>query len=169
MNKDVAIQYARNGWWVFPLYEPQGTGCSCGQPECGKPGKHPRIPNWPDASCDEATVAGYWQQWPDANIGLRLDGLAVLDVDGPEGLESLHTLEQAHGTLAPCIRQRSGSGGGHCLFEAVAGAERRIKFRPGLDYLTGPSSYVVVEPSQHACGGGYKWLGESSPLTELSQ
>jgi putative DNA primase/helicase len=147
---DCAVEYAHRGWKVFPLFEPQGSGCSCGAADCAKAGKHPRIPKWQEASCEPAMVSGWWKQWPDANIGLRLDGLTVLDVDGPEGEASLAELEQAHGPLVARVQQRSGGGGWHYLFAGVPGVERRIKFRPGLDLLVGSESYIVCEPSLHA-------------------
>jgi len=150
---------------VLPLHEPQGSGCSCGKPDCGKPGKHARVREWQKASCDPATVAAWWKQWPNANIGLRLDGLIVLDVDGAEGFESLAAMEAEHGILDACARQRSGSGGWHYLFEAVPGMEKRIKFRPGLDLLTGAGCYIVCAPSLHASGGRYEWVDEHSPLS----
>lgn len=153
---EYAATYARLGWKVLPLYEPQGFSCSCGQ-NCGKPGKHPRMRDWQTASCDPGTVAEQWVIWPTANIGLRLDGLIVLDVDGPEGLASLAALEAEFGLLDPCARQRSGSGGWHYLFEGVPGTVKRIKFRPGLDLLTGAGCYVVTEPSLHATGNRYQW------------
>jgi hypothetical protein len=165
MNRDIAIQYARNGFNVFPLHSPQvGSGCSCGQ-ECGKPGKHPRIPKWQEASCDLDTVAGWFTQWTDANIGLRLDGLMVLDVDGADGAESLSALERQHGMLIAGAQQRTGSGGWHYLFQAVEGLGKRIRFMPGLDLLTGAGCYIVVEPSRHASGGSYHWVDASNPAT----
>jgi hypothetical protein len=160
-----ATAYAANGWRIFPLHTPQGAGCSCGESGC-KVGKHPRISNWQNAaSCDPATVAAWWKQYPDANIALSLDNLACLDVDGAEGLESLAKLEAEHGILDPAVRQRSGSGGWHYLFEAVPGVEKRIKFQPGLDMLTGAGSYIVAAPSLHASGGRYEWVDEYSPLS----
>jgi hypothetical protein len=168
MNKDIALKYARNGFSVIPLHTPGGSGgsgCSCGESGC-KVGKHPRIAEWQRTSCDEATVAGYWQQWPDANIGLRLDDLIVLDVDGPEGADSLAALEQQHGMLIAGAQQRTGSGGGwHYVFQAVEGVGKRIRFMPGLDLLTGAGAYVVVEPSLHASGGSYHWVDALNPAT----
>jgi hypothetical protein len=163
---DSAKAYASGGWPIIPLHTREGAGeCSCGKPGC-KVGKHPRIKAWEVASCDPATVEGWWKLWPDANIGLRLDGLIVFDMDGAEGLESLAALEAEYGTLAPCARQRSGSGGWHYLFEAVPGIEKRIKFRPGLDLLTGPGSYIVCAPSLHASGKRYEWTDETNPLSQ---
>jgi hypothetical protein len=162
-----ALRYAMNGWKVIPLHSPQGSGCTCGAAECGKPGKHPRIGEWQHASCDVATVAAWWAQWPASNIGFRLDGLAVLDVDvkaDENGLESLAALEAQHGALDTRARQRSGGGGWHYIFEAVD-ATKRLKFRPGLDLLTGNGCYIVAEPSVHATGGVYTWTDAPSPLS----
>ena len=164
MNRDIAIQYARYGWNVLPLHTPQGSGCSCGESGC-KVGKHPRIPKWQEATCDVATVEGWWAQWPSANIALRLDGLIVVDVDGAEGADSLAALEQQHGPLVARAQQRTGSGGWHYVFQAVEGVEKRIKFLPGLDLLTGAGCYIVVEPSLHASGGTYHWVDTDSPAT----
>jgi hypothetical protein len=164
MHGNQAAVYARNGWNVIPLHSPQGDGCTCGKPGCGKPGKHARICEWSKLACDVATVEGWWQQFPDANVGLRLDGLIVLDVDGQAGLESLQALEQQHGLLEPCIRQRSGSGGWHYLFQAVEGVSKHLKFMPGLDLLTGAGCYIVTEPSVHASGGRYEWVDQFTPV-----
>ena len=165
--RDAAIQYARNGWNVIPLHSPQGAGCSCGHADCGKPGKHPRIAEWQRVFCDVDSAERYWTQWPDANIGLRLDDLVVLDVDvkaTENGLQSWAALETEHGTLDPRARQKSGSGGWHYLFEGVNGLSKHLKFRPGLDLLTGAGCFIVVEPSAHATGGVYAWTDEPSPL-----
>ncbi|MBZ5621025.1 MAG: bifunctional DNA primase/polymerase [Acidobacteriia bacterium] len=150
---------------MLPLHEPLVSRCSCGNSDCGKPGKHARVREWQKATCDPATVAAWWKQWPNANIGLRLDGLIVLDVDGAEGFESLAAMEAEHGILDACARQRSGSGGWHHVFQAVEGVEKRIKFRPGLDLLTGAGCYIVAAPSLHASGGRYEWVDEHSPLS----
>ncbi len=46
------------------------------------------------ATQDRETVASWWERWPDANIGLRCDGLLVFDVDGEAGERSLARLEE---------------------------------------------------------------------------
>jgi P4 family phage/plasmid primase-like protien len=162
---ECAAAYSQAGWCVVPLHEPQATGCSCGDSECGKPGKHARISAWQKVSCDLASVEGWWKTWPNANVGLRLDRLLVLDVDGALGLESLREMERDHGVLEARARQRSGSGGWHYLFEAVSGVQKRIRFRPGLDLLTGAGCYVVAAPSLHVSGGRYEWTDEPHPLS----
>ena len=163
-----ATAYAANGWRIFPLHTLQSAGCSCGKPDCTKIGKHPRISNWQNAaSCDPATVAGWWEQYPEANIGMSLDGLVVLDVDPRHGgFESLVALEQANTPLDHSTRQKSGSGGWHYVMQP---GEQNVPiargFKPGLDLLTRAGCYIVVAPSLHACGGRYEWTDEPHPLS----
>src|SRR5215211_72783 len=72
-TKEAALDYADQGWEVFPLHTPTANGgCSCGT-ACGKrAGKHPRTPNGlHDATTDPTTIDHWWSKWPDANIGIR--------------------------------------------------------------------------------------------------
>ena len=98
-----ALFYAAKGWAVFPVYEILDGGCACGDPECSKPGKHPRVKNGlHDAATDEGQIKAYWKQWPTANIGLRCgkeSGLCVVDIDGAIGEDSWTELSQGHAVL----------------------------------------------------------------------
>jgi Bifunctional DNA primase/polymerase, N-terminal len=105
--RDAALGYASRGIPILPLHYPLphrsdrqpvpgdqpptlGTGCSCRDPGCGQPGKHPfgsLVPHGvKDATCNRARILAWWTRHPQANIGLatghRFD---VLDVDGPAG------------------------------------------------------------------------------------
>jgi hypothetical protein len=164
-----AVAYARAGWRIFPLHNPHGSACSCAKSDCSKVGKHPRVSNWQNAaSCDEVTVSAWWYQCADANIGLLLDDLLVLDVDPRHGgMESLAVLEKEHGALDTRARQKSGSGGWHYLMEPPTAARCAVArgFRPGLDLLTGTGCYIVASPSLHASGGRYEWTNEPHPLS----
>ena len=69
-----ALWYARTmGWPVAPacFIRPDGS-CSCGNPECGSPGKHPISEAAPhgfkDASKDPETIQEWWGRFPQANI-----------------------------------------------------------------------------------------------------
>jgi hypothetical protein len=126
-------------------------------------GKHPRINAWQQAFCDITAVDGWWAQWPNANIGLRLDDLVCLDVDGEKGLRSLAALELEHGPFDRRAYQRSGSGGLHILFDGVPGVKMNRGFLPGLDFLCGNVCYVVAEPSLHKSGNQYQWFGDVNP------
>ena len=166
-----ALAYARNGWKVIPLHSPTSTGCSCGEPRQDPPlckiGKHPRIASWQTAaSYDVSQVEAWWTQWPDANIGLTLEHLLVLDVDPRNGgLESLAELEAEHGSLENRSLQQSGGSGMHYLFAPLTGFQPGKKGPEGLDFLTGKGKYICVEPSLHDSGGVYTWQVGPDPLT----
>jgi hypothetical protein len=151
--KAAALAYAAGGWLVFPLHTAA---------------KDPHITEWPHvASCDPAIIDGRWSQWPTANVGLQLAGLAILDVDPRhDGPASLATLEAEHGPLDACARQRSGGNGLHYLSVAPAGIAIARGFRLGLDLLTGAGCYIVVAPSLHPSGGRYAWSDLPHPLSE---
>src|SRR5688572_22905710 len=93
---------------VFPLHTPTADGCSCGKPDCSSIGKHPRTSRGlHDATQDIGIIIGWWSEWPNANVGVRTgNSLIVLDIDGPEGEQSLKTL----GTLPTTWESRTGRG-----------------------------------------------------------
>jgi hypothetical protein len=85
-----ALGYAARGWPVLPLHTAVCGRCTCGNPQCPSPGKHPRTAHGvKDASCSGGTIRRWWRMWPDANIGLatgEASGIAVLDLDpGSDG------------------------------------------------------------------------------------
>src|SRR5262245_49643841 len=67
-----ALDYAARGWSVLPIHWPLARGgCSCGEPGCPSPGKHPMLPRWENyATNDSGTLAGWWAQAPEANVGI---------------------------------------------------------------------------------------------------
>jgi Bifunctional DNA primase/polymerase, N-terminal len=133
--RDAALGYAARGIPVLPLHHPLphrtglqpvpddpqpsvGSGCSCRDPECGQPAKHPLgslVPHGvTDATCNRARVLAWWTRHPQANIGLatghRFD---VLDIDGPEGHEAIRELAATHGLHSSGPLVRTGGGGWH--------------------------------------------------------
>jgi hypothetical protein len=163
--KDAALKYAANGWHILPLHNPTEQGCSCGDAECEKAGKHPRV-RFVEASAEMETVAEWWSRWPTANIGLTLKNVVVLDADvRGGGLETLARLEAEHGQLDARARQQTGSGGFHYLFAQIEGAKARTGVMPGIDIRCGQNAIIVVEPSLHVSGGRYAWSDEPHPLS----
>jgi len=111
-----------------------------------------------DATCDEKQIRQWWKRWPDANIGLALDGkFWVLDVDNPDGEKSLAELEAQHEPLPSTTTVRTGSGGRHIYFQAPSFAIKTSagKLGPGID-VRGANSYVLVPPSQTVAE--YRWI-----------
>jgi hypothetical protein len=190
--RDAALGYASRGIPVLPLHHPLprpsglqpvtgdpqpgvGSGCSCRDPGCGQPAKHPLgslVPHGvKDATCNRARILAWWTRHPQANIGLatghRFD---VLDVDGPEGEQAIRTLAAAHGLHSSGPLVRTGGGGWH-YYLAPTGLGN---VRPaGLEHVDwrGRGGYVVAPPSRHASGHLYRWAASrnlGTPLDEVS-
>lgn len=79
-----ALDYARRGLRVFPVFEIEDDGrCACGR-DCGRDaGKHPRTRHgFKDATTNSVQITAWWSRWPNANIGVATgEGIVVLDVD----------------------------------------------------------------------------------------
>jgi hypothetical protein len=179
--RDAALSYASRGIPVLPLHyplpqhgdlepvtgdQPLGTsapqtGCSCRDPGCGQPGKHPLgslVPHGvKDATTNRARVLAWWTRYPQANIGLatghRFD---VLDIDGPEGEHAIRTLATTHGLHSSGPLVRTGGGGWH-FYLAPTGLGNVHPH--GLEWVDwrGRGGYVVAPPSRHASGHPYQW------------
>lgn len=172
---DAALAYAAHGWAVFPCHSPvPSCGCSCGNPACPSPGKHPRVPTGlKAATTDRLTVAAWWQRWPGANVAIRtgaVSGLVVIDVDPPHGGDaSVDALVRRHGALPHGRAVRTGSGGSH-LYLAHPGRRVRndagTRLGPGID-IRGDGGYVIAPPSRHPSGGSYSWVQGRSSLPEI--
>lgn len=159
-----ALALASKGRKVFPVHSPVGTGCSCGNPRCGKnTGKHPRTAHgFLDATTDERQIREWWTSWPSANIGTptgRDAGIMVLDIDPRNGgVDSFYQLQDEHGRIPDTAHTRTGGGGDHFIFRYPAGAGTRslAGLRPGLD-IKADGGYILLPPSLHASGQRYAW------------
>ncbi len=174
-----ALDYTKRGWLTVPLHNPKQGVCSCRKKNCGSPGKHPRTAHGlKDASKDAAQIKSWFQQWPEANVGIvtgRESGLLVLDVDGEDGKASLQALTAMHGALPKtlCVMTgRTGEDGNrkgcHYYFRAPAGELIRNSagiLGKGLD-IRGEGGYVVAPPSLHPSGRLYQWLAPEQPLAD---
>jgi hypothetical protein len=160
-----ALEYAQQ-WSVMPLagvIRPGVCGCRRGE-SCTNPGKHPLISDgFYGATQDADIIKKWWQQWPEANIGIptgRMSNLFVLDVDPRNGgSESLAKLIGQYGELPATPTCQTGGGGWHYYFLYPALSQLRGKRQdyPGLDFK-GDRGYVVAPPSRHSSGGSYQWL-----------
>lgn len=157
---EAAIEYARRGWPVLPLFTWRDGKCACGHDDCPSPGKHPHgklAPNGlSNATTDVDKVADWWQRFPTANIGLRTgDAFDVLDIDVPGGEEALVHLCEEFGELHVGTWSRTGSGGRHVLF-LPTGATNKAGFADHIDWR-GQRGYIVAPPSLHYSGNRYEW------------
>jgi hypothetical protein len=151
-----ALAYARHGIPVLPVHTPVVGGCSCGRPDCDRPGKHPRLRHGlNEASTDPRQIEMWWSRWPHANIGLRTG--VVMDVADIDSTEGWHGLRRLLGGAMPVGPQvRTGGGGWHLWFTPI-GYGNRVRLIPGVDWRA-DGGYVVAPPSRHASGTDYRWL-----------
>lgn len=135
-----ALRYAEHGWAVFPLRDRDKVPLLRG--------------NWRElATVDPEQITEWWSANPSANIGLPT-GITfdVLDVDGPEGLESLNALAPQYRHDGPVVL----TGRGYHLFLLPTGHGNRANLAPKLDYR-GAGGYVAAPPSIHPSGRTYQW------------
>ncbi|GAB7048394.1 bifunctional DNA primase/polymerase [Catenuloplanes indicus] len=157
--------YAAAGIPVMPLHTPTACGCSCtAGPECGSPGKHPRLQHGlHEASADLRRVREWWRRWPQANIGLATGGsLDVCDIDTTTGLTRVLDVLDVVRPAGPLVR----TGYGWHLWFAANGLPSRIGLLPGVDWR-GRGGYVVAPPSVHATGSRYAFQQPWRPGTPL--
>jgi hypothetical protein len=157
--REAALEYAAMGWPVFPVHTPTDGRCSCGQTSCGSIGKHPRTRRGlHDATIDLDVVVAWWEQWPDANIGIRT-GIAFdaldIDVDDLAEVGFEEPIELPGGPTA-----RTGGGGWHFLF-APTGLGNRARLVAHADWR-GDGGYIVAAPSLHASGQRYRWIAPAA-------
>lgn len=152
---DAAIEYAKKGFAVFPLkYRDKvpltRNGCK-------------------DATTDAAQIKAWWQQHPNANIGLATGSVSQnvfvidLDIDEDRGIDGYHSLEdwqREHGDFPETWTAITGRGGYHLYYRGNGKIKNRAGIIDGVD-IRGNGGYVVAPPSIHKNGNRYEW--EYSP------
>lgn len=145
---DEALRLASLGHKVFAL----APGAKC--PRAGARGVH-------DATTNPDTLAASWRANPDANLGLALGGVLVVDIDDPKtpwpgDAERAAELQMTAGATQETPR------GVHMLFRMPDGVDLHStsgKIAPGVDIKTGAGSYIVVAPSV-VNSRPYRWRTE---------
>jgi hypothetical protein len=172
-----AKRYAQRGlaifpcWWVLPETDERGHLCACGDKACSNRGKHPVSKLVPlghtMATNDAATIERWWSAYPEANIGMPMaaNHLIGVDIDPRNGgYLTIEQIEAEHGPLVSEVLQFTGGGGEHRIFSAPKDASFPGKLGAGIDLKH--NGYLIVEPSNHACGGSYEFEASSSILDE---
>lgn len=194
---DQALNLAELGFAVFPVHSITEAGlCTCGNPKCDNPGKHPRTGSGClDATVNVRTIRGWFTRWPESNIGLATgekSGVIVLDVDGKEGLKALGNRSIPE---TPAVATGRTDGGTHYYFQwpgypvknlrAIPEVDKKGKpildkdgkpvTKKGLDFR-GDGGYVIAPNSKHESGKNYHWVtgpdglpgysGETVPIAE---
>lgn len=165
---EAALSCARRGWHVLPLHSVADGLCTCDDPNCRSPGKHPLTARGVlDATTNEATIRQWWTEAPAANLAIRTgpeSNLFAVGPDGPAGIEALAELQRQHGELPATPRVITGGGGQHYYFQYPAGGEIQNRANhTGLPIdIRGRNGYVVAPPSGHCCGSDYSWIDGSA-------
>lgn len=133
-------------------------------------GKHPIPRDWVrSATTDHHTIRGWFDARPHINIGIvcgAQSGIFVLDIDGPEGLQSLQELERANGPLPLTPVFITGTDGLHFVFRYPDTRAIRIPTKTrivlGID-VRGEGGQIIAPPSQNAFGD-YCLSSHAAPL-----
>lgn len=131
-RRDVALALAKAGIPIFP---------------CRVGGKEPACKHaFKDATTDLEQVEAWWSE-ADYNIGMEPEriGLAVVDVDGEEGLANWQKRVNQDGAGADTLVVRTPRGGLHVYFEGSLPSTTN-KIAPKID-TRGRGGYVLVPPS----------------------
>lgn len=111
-----------------------------------------------DAITSRVEVRARAKLHPNDNYGVVLDGeVFVIDVDGPEGKESLRALIKQHGELPPTVETITGRGR-HLFFRSRSGElvpSSCNRLGRGID-VKGRRGYVVAAGSMHPSGRRYR-------------
>ena len=192
--RDAALAYASRGIPVLPLHYPlphrvdlqpitsdrplptpaRATGCSCRDPGCGQPGKHPfgsLVPHGlKEATTNRARVLAWWTRHPQANVGLACGHLFdVLDIDGPTGTQAIRAFAREHHLESSGPLVHTGGGGWHYYLAPTGLGNARPRDLEHVDWR-GRGGYVVAPPSRHASGHPYQWVAGrdlDTPLPEV--
>lgn len=173
---EAAELYASWGWPVLPCHWIEDGLCSCGDPGCRSPGKHPYSVLVPrglhNASAEPLVVAEWWKRAPKCNPAIRTgNGLAVIDVDnkpGVDGEDTLREWERAHGKLPDTIEALTGGGGRHLYLTTPPGvqlASGTNVLGPGVD-VRAEGGYVLAPTSLHISGRRYEWEAANDPTDD---
>lgn len=144
-----ALKNLSFGWSVIPL----------------KPHSKEPLIKWAEFQnrrASEAEVREWFAKCPTLNVGIvtgNISQTAVVDLDGPEGLETARKLN-----LSSSLTVITGNGRQlyyQCPINEIGNS---VRLYPGLD-IRAEGGYVVAPPSIHPSGKTYRWL---RPLTASS-
>lgn len=139
--KKAALNYASKGFKVFPL-----------TPLSKIPLKGTRGSK--EATTDNKQIEQWWENEPQANIGLVTDTFLVLDVDkhgkGVDGFTSLETLCNTFEPLPDTTIVTTANNGAHYYFMKPKGIElpQKIALMEGLDIKAHQNNYILAPLSR---------------------
>jgi hypothetical protein len=184
-NLEYALALATKGFKVFPYWGMKNGECTCRNPRCMSPGKHPRFTGFPAiATTNQNHVRKWWLENSELGIGIYPESLLIIDVDGPAGQESLKRLQQIHEELPTTYRVNSGNSEPHhyqLYYRCPNGLRVKngplSKRLPGYDCIdikSGGGGQIAAPGNLHRSGRRYSWchehgLGEPRTREDISE
>ena len=156
-NKEIALSYLRKGLSVIPLKSPSMVSNNLPKQEFIRQCKMPLI-KWKEFQSrlpTEEEVAGWFDQWPYANIGIvtgKISGIVVFDLDSDHAVQ--YAEDEGGFPDSPSVR----TGKGRHVYASYPGFEVRNDVRKELDIdIRADGGYVAAPPSIHGNGSKYTW------------
>jgi len=145
-----------NDLYLVPLQSIKAGTCTCRNPDCSSPGKHPLLKySWKHVATNDSIKVEKWLSQSNVNFGVATGKLSrptgkylvVLDVDA----ETHPILDKLPATFS----YKTGSGGWHFWFWSKYAVPSSVgKIADQVD-VRGAGAYVVVPPSKHISGKTY--------------
>lgn len=152
------------GWPIYPLrgFKPGTFLCTCGRPDCDKPGKHPASRHGKkDASLDLELLSMLTYNHPGAGWATVTGAesrIIVVDIDGADGENSVAELANQYHDLPPTVEVRSGSGGRHLYYSYRSGVRTSSsKLAKNID-IRADNGSIILPPTLHRSGQRYEWV-----------
>lgn len=159
--RNAALWYAKYHWRIFPIATHT---------------KHPLTQTgFKEGTDDPSALEDWWQQWPDANIGLACGPSEIIALDGDPKRYDEHSREFLAHLLEeyPTARQSTPTNGVHLLYTVPPGVKlsnSRGALPPGVDVRV--NGYILLAPSvvtyhgkdaedkgvEDGFTGHYRWL-----------
>jgi hypothetical protein len=141
----------------------------------GPKGNMPYLPEWQT----HPIPASHWEQFVNfprtTGIGALTAGLAVIDIDGAEGLTNWNTFLDEHDLEPSPFRQQmvSTPGGGYHLYlqdpyQAVSNAGGMLGPINKID-VRGTGGFIAMPPTDRVGTPGYRWIAGPLPIHQLPQ
>ena len=168
---ETARDFAEHGFAVFPVHGVVDGRCTCGKPDCGSPGKHPRTRDgFKSATIDERKLLHWNDQYPDANYGVACGAsFSVVDIDSKAGADPNELMVEHRLNAAPIVwtgealeGELSGVRGAHVYCQN--GVPTGNTAVPGVE-IRAAGAYVLLPGSRHHSGVAYEWHGDARPWT----
>lgn len=155
--REAARVYAHTlGWKILPIWPPEDGFCTCPNPRCESPGKHPWRGVGVYSATDDLDEIEAWPSQINIAVGLgeQSGGLMALDIDQPEVAAKVLAQIEDHAVSrtargAHIFFISEGETNGFNLADPDTGEH--------LGEVRGDGQYVVLPPSQHVSGVTYEW------------